>query len=136
MSQDTELPVKVLEEFESFMKNAGLTRRKGFWFTCIGFSGLTGIFTFVALAAFHVVNPNWFYPLLFTAILFTGMHVVGLNLDWKTAQEHIYKQYLSKFSHELLRAVAESPEYSDQTKDAVMNYLSTAHPGWSLPASS
>ena len=132
MKTSTALPVKPIADFDSTEVYPRLVRRPKFWLGLMAFS-------FFAYAVLYGVASGpghwsllWIGAPLFVVAGIGGIRIIDLAHDAKAERSKVFSQYLEMVSPELLTRVAASPEYDQETKDAVIQYLSGAHPGWSL----
>jgi hypothetical protein len=132
MKTSTALPVRPIADFDSTEVSPRLIRRPKFWLGVMAFS-------FFAFAVLYGVESGrghggllWIGAPLFILACIGGMRIIDLAHDAKAERSKAFSLYLETFNPELLKLVSASPEYDQETKDAVMQYLSNAHPGWSL----
>jgi fatty acid desaturase len=125
------LPVKRITDFP-LEESKTLIRRPVFWVWIVVLMAVIGGVLVSYSAATHVDFPPW-VVIVFLVILFFGcILMVDLQDEARKTQAENYAAYLASVSPDLLKAVASSPEYDRRSKDAVIKFLSAAHPGWSL----
>lgn len=133
MKNATKLPVKRIEDFDHPESDAKLVQQPGFWLGFICFAGLALFIAFVASVKLGLGDdPSWLFAGSFAVACFGGTGIIYLAAEKKRERGKVFELYLATISPELLKGVVASPEYSQETKDAVIKYLSAAHPGWSL----
>lgn len=125
------LPVKSITDFP-LEESKTLIRRPVFWVWFVVLMAVFGAVLVSYSAAAHVNFAPW-AVIGFLAIVVLGCtRVVDLLDEARKARAENYAVYLVSVSPDLLKVVASSPEYDQRSKDAVIKYLSAAHPGWSL----
>ena len=132
MKNSTALPVKQIAEFDSTEGEPKLLRRPAFWFGFIVFLGIALCSALLASVKLGVGDQSWFFAASFAVACLGGTRIVYLYAEAKAKRGQVYDQYLATISPDLLTIVAASPEFDQETKDAVIKHLNIAHPGWSL----
>lgn len=131
MNGRTDLPVKKLEDFDSPATATKLHRRPEVWL---------GAMCVAALAPFTVLifsSPGedfLFWNLAPAMLIFFCCAIRrSILVEKSNAELHTrYSGYLSSVDPQMLMHVARSPEYDTASRDAVVSYLNSLHPGWSM----
>ena len=107
-------------------------QRPAIWMALFVFMAINGSVAITYALLERGELPSLPFTAFMALTFFCLLRSVLLVAEARSVRAKKFAAYLESVNPDVLKVVAASPEYDQETKDAIIKYLSDAHPGWSL----